>query len=863
MNLLNKLTIKNLKLNKKRTIVTIIGIILSVALVTAVSSMYSSAIASLIKYETTVKGNNHVAFYHQNINTLNTIKNNREVEDIYLTYDYGYTYLENSKNEYKPYAIIKAFNKKALENLSINLVEGRMPTNSNEILIPTHLKTNGRINYTIGDEVTLNVGDRVNIKKEKLDQFESLEDEEQIINTHKQTYKIVGIINRPSNSIEPYSAPGYTFITYNEEIAGNDFDIFVRFTKKGTKRHYEIEAAILNLDSHIYQKYMEGMLQAEDLENNSDILSLKVMENQYLINLETNPFKDSSVGSLGVVVVIVSLIIVFTSIFCIKNSFDISITEKIKQYGMLRSIGATKKQIKKNVFYEATILGLIAIPLGIVFGLLASYILIIISNIFLKDGFSQSMKLIFNFSFYAILIAIGLGIITIYFSAFRSASKASKSLPIELIRNSANIKLNKKKIKGNRLIKKIFGVGGDISYKNIKRNKRKYRTTTISIATSVIVFIALTSFMSLAFKTTKNELALQEYNLLLHIYSKDKELVNNKIEETFNIDGINNYTVLEQQDFLINNPQINPQKEFNGYHEENGERVYYLNVINIGEKQYQKYLDSLNLDYDYMIDKGILFDNTIVSKYDEKKKKSIDYQMREFTYNKNDLISLRKEDATIDIEVGLVTDKLPFGLANNLYNNYFIVSPTLYNKYAHSLAVNVFYDAKDATKVQDEIEQIFTDMEYSLTNSEENARVMNNLFTLIGIFLYGFIIVISLIGITNIFNTITTNMELRRQEFAMLKSVGMTSKEFRRMIRLESIFLGLKSLIIGIPIGLILSYLIYYALTDSYYYSYTPPINAIIIAIIVVYLLIMIIMKYSLSKINKQNTIDTIRNENI
>ena len=150
---------------------------------------------------------------------------------------------------------------------------------------------------------------------------------------------------------------------------------------------------------------------------------------------------------------------------------------------------------------------------------------------------------------------------------------------------------------------------------------------------------------------------------------------------------------------------------------------------------------------------------------------------------------------------------------------------------------------------------------YNIDNKEENVRIMNNLFILIAIFLYGFIIVISLIGITNIFNTITTNMELRKQEFAMLKSIGMTSKEFKRMIRLESLFMGIKSLLFGILIGIILSYLIY--LSSDSDIPYKLPIVAIIISILVVFILITLIMKYSLNKINKQNTIETIRNENI
>ena len=218
MNLLNRLTIKNLKLNKKRTIVTIIGIMLSVALVTAVATMYSSCIKSLINFETYQKGNFHVAFFDVPINEVETIKNNRGVDDVYLTKDIGYAKLEESKNEYKPYVYVKGFSKKAIEELSVKLVEGRFPENENEILIPTHLKTNGRVVLNVGETITLDIGTRVSDGYELTqDNNFSKEAKEEIINTTSKTYKIVGIIERPASNIESYSAPGYTFITYMNE----------------------------------------------------------------------------------------------------------------------------------------------------------------------------------------------------------------------------------------------------------------------------------------------------------------------------------------------------------------------------------------------------------------------------------------------------------------------------------------------------------------------------------------------------------------------------------------------------------------------------------------------------------------------
>ena len=866
MNLLNKLTIKNLKLNKKKAIVTIIGIILSVALITAVASMYSSLIASLIKFETNEKGNFHVAFYDVPINEIRTLKNNRQIEDIYLTKNIGYSKLEKSKNEDKPYAYIKAFTPKAFENLSVKLVKGRLPKNENEIVIPTHLRTNGRVELSVGETITLNIGNRVsdnNILNQSV-QYQG-KGKEKIIDTKPVTYTIVGIIERPANNVEEYSAPGYTFITYTDESNIKDnTDIYVKYTKDGIKNNTKITASILGIDEKALEVDYDKITAKEEEAIIKEMEKAKYMynENSYLISLETNPINNSTTGELGIVVVIVWGIIVFTSVFCIKNSFDISITEKIKQYGMLRSIGATKKQIKQNVLYEATILGLIGIPLGILSGFIASYILIIISNYFMTDSIlSEGVKLYFSFSWISVLVAVLLGIITIYLSAIRSAKKAAKVSPIDSIRNSGEIKIKPKKIKSPKIINKIFGIGGDISYKNLKRNKKKYRTTIISIVVSVSVFIALSSFMNMAFDQVKKEINLQDYNISLSVYNKD---LFDKAKQTTKLDNIEDYAIYSRTGINIKNPKYN--EEYKKCFESEVQKDIldgYVMVSSIGNMQYKKYIKTLGLDYDNVKDKGILIDNIIVRSFNKENKKEINKQMREFDYRKNDTIEGKLEEKKdVKLEIACVTDKNPFGISNQKNVSILIVSDEFIEKYSDSEKLEICYKSNNATKLQDEIEEMLKDTEYVLDNMEENVKVMSNLFTLVGIFLYGFIIVISLIGITNIFNTITTNMELRKQEFAMLKSIGMSKKEFNKMIRLESIFMGVKSLLFGVPLGICLSYLIYYFLRSEGD-KYMLPITAIFTSIIVVFLLIMIIMKYSINKINKQNTIETIRNENI
>lgn len=871
MSLLNKLTIKNLKLNKKRTVVTIIGIMLSVALITAVASIYSSGIKSLIKYETCEKGNFHTAFYNVPVSDIDIFENNRNIETINITKNVGYAKID-SKNEYKPYAFIKAFTKDSLKNLSVKLVDGRLPENENEVVIPTHLKTNGRLFLNIGDSITLDIGKRVDSNGNELDQNNPYqesdeENKESIVDTTSKTYKIVGIIGRPATNIENFSAPGYTFITYLDENKINGIvDVYTRFSKDGVKNSYETIANILGVDAKLFKKVnnQEGTSNKELKEYLNQMDKAKYSDinvNSYLIALETNPISNSGIGGLGIVVGIVIGIIVFTSIFCIKNSFDISITEKIKQYGMLRSIGATKRQIKRNVFYEATILGLIGIPLGLLLGFIASYILIIISNYYLDGSFAEGLKLVFSFSWLSILVAIILGIVTIYFSAFKSARRASKVSPIDSIRNSANIKINPKKVKSPKLIKNIFGIGGEISFKNLKRNKKKYRTTVISIIVSVFVFIALSGFMKLAFQQVDHELEMSDFNISLSTTITNNESYN-KFIETTKLDNIEDYTIFRSSEISFTGNHYNKEyaKFLNLAIDKNNPT--YLSIISIGEEQFKKYVDSLGLNYNEFKNKAILVDKEYVSNYNKNNKLTTKY-MRAFNFNKGDIIdATTDENKTIKIEIGATSDVRPFGL-KGVAMECLIISDEMFDANFKSKPLAIYYKSNDANKLQDDLDDFLKGEDYNVNNVDENVKIMSNLFTLVGIFLYGFIIVISLIGITNIFNTITTNMELRKQEFAMLKSVGMTTKEFNRMIRLESLFMGIKSLFFGIPIGIALSYVIYHFLSEESGMPYKLPIEAILIAVAVVFILISLIMKYSMSKINKQNTIETIRNENI
>ena len=607
MNILNKLTIKNLKLNKKRTIVTIIGIILSVALICAVASMVSSFRESLIRFEINRDGNFHYEFSNVDSKTLKEIKNNRNFEKIYISKNVGYLKLDNSKNEDKPYAYLIAMNKITMSNVSLNLIEGRFPSNDKEIVIPRHLKTNGRVDYKVGDTITLYLGDRVSDGYTLNQNNPYHKDEETFDIKDTKTFKIVGIIERPSTIIENYSAPGYTFITYlNDNNYSGEYNVYLRYTKEALKNRYEITAKLLNVDPIKYKKYMtdlDSLKNSEIDEIEEKIVKTPHIMNGYLISLETMSLKNSTMKVLYILSTIVIIIIIVSSVFCIKNSFDISITEKTKQYGMFRSIGATSKQIKKNVLYEAFILGIIGIPLGILCGLLASWILIKVCNYYLY-GTLNGITLVFNTSLISILISILLGSITIYFSALKSARRASKLSPMVAIRNSEDIKIKSKKLRTPKYIKSLFGVGGVISYKNLKRNKKKYRTTVISIVISVSVFIGLYYFMNMAFSILDLEVGSSDANIQLIIgdNSKDKENNLNKIEQIFNLDNIERISFQKRLLGEIIDKTLYT-KEFNKLIGTNGTKI---SIFAIGDSEYKNYVKSLGLNYSDAKNTGIL-----------------------------------------------------------------------------------------------------------------------------------------------------------------------------------------------------------------------------------------------------------------
>ena len=824
MKVLNEITLKSLKLNKKRTIVTIIGIILSVSLITAVFGMVACFRETLLKKAIKDNGYNHIiASGNQDI--LNILKNNREIKKTMVVANLGYSYI-NSKNEYKPYLKLSSVvNPSDFLDLPFNLKKGRFPANSSEVVISNSLLTNGKVNLKIGDTINYKLGKRyacdVELDEDYLvKEVKDIDDKiicgkENLVEEKELSLKIVGIIDRPNYTFESYSSPGYTSLTVNL-----DSDNLITYNNLKTPKNYN--------------KVFNSLKKSNKFKN----LTL----NNEVLRYEVFKFSDETYNMILTVAFVVTVIIMITSIYCIKNSFDISTIEKTKMFGHLISLGATKKQIKNIVLKEGFYLGIIGIPLGLFFGILADYILILVMKNILETTFFNA-TFVFKISYLAIILAIITSIITIYLSCIKSARRASKISPIEAIRNNLDIKIKNNKLMPPKIIKKIFKTPGVIAYKNLKRNKKKYKTTVISLVVSILTFITMNTFITYTFKLSGNYYQDLDYDLKIRVNDPTEENINNII----NLDNIDKYNIVYEGDILNVKNSNRLTKEGIDYLD----NELNINILLLDDKTFTNYLKKLKITSKK--DEGILIDHHAF--YVNNKT-----VIRRLTnYHKNEYIKGLIGTKEYNIKISNIENNNTFGYEDYV-GMYLILNKDYYKDIDYHTSV-ITISSKNDQDLENDLDKL--DQKLFIDNLKRNNRDSKSMLVIVSIFLYGFITVITLIGITNIFNTITTNMALRKKEFATIKSIGMTKKEFNKMINLEILFYLTKSLFYGIILGLIGSYLVYLSFASNYDAGFIIPIKSIVICSISVILLITVIMKYAIRKTDKQNIIEAIRNENI
>lgn len=908
MNVFNKVTLESLKKNRTRTIVTIIGIMLSAAMICASTTLVSSMQNFVLRCEIYRSGDWHGAVYDAAYKDYEDIRDSGKVSSAAYAQVLGYAKI-GSANEYKPYLYVLGGDAASgyFETMPVHLILGTLPKDPTEIILPEHLTSNGKVNYTLGDTVTLEVGDRM-LDGKRLGQdtpiyaYDSethteVMSGEGLENTEPRTYTVVGIYERPT--FEDYSAPGYTALTAADTKSADQSPIHCYFK--------------LHKPAGVYDFMKEmGYTQEYRYAYNTKVL----------LYSGTAPF-DSFLTAFYSLAAIIIALIVFGSVSLIYNAFSISVSERTRQFGLLSSVGATRKQLRRMVLFEALAVSIVGIPLGILVGIggIGITLLLIGDKFFSIVRVDIPMRLCVSWQ--AVVIAAVIALVTVLISAWIPSKRATRVSAVEAIRQSMDIKVSGRPVRTSKLAYKLFGLPGVLAGKHYKRNRKKYRTTVVSLFMSIVLFVSAAAFTDYMMESAEGGLASDQFDLIYAAESDASAAMTPDalLELLFSEPNVTGGTYTKKQ-FLqgdISREYVTAMfagrfADLGMESEDRAPKDFSISgyLYFVADTEFNRLLEKYNLkEADYYdrdnplgiaLDRNIEFDRRLEkyvtldslqgdgcvieglyyveidgyyrkdSRIDENGNKVVLYQNRD---NENDIIELPYEEsfAKYTLRSEKTIEEAPFFVSRS--------TPVAINMiYPHSMLESVIPEAA--------LNQ-FRNTEYFLTSSNHaasfenlatmltenglssrqlfdyaaNAETNRNVITIIRVFAYGFIVLISLIAAANVFNTISTNISLRRREFAMLKSVGMTQKGFRRMMNCECLLYGSKALLLGLPVSCGITYLIYRAVTTAYETSFHLPWAAIGIAVLSVFLVVFATMMYAMSKVKKDNPIDALKNENL
>ena len=924
MNVFNKVTLQSLRKNRIRTIVTIIGIMLSTALICAVTTSFASVKQYAIDYLEYTDGKWHGMEKNIGADKLNIIEKSDKVKDKTVVSYIGYADI-GSQNDYKPYLYIAGFQEDEEGIAPVHITSGRLPRNSSEIILPDHLAENGDVKYKEGDILELEIGDRVtdtdkilemDIEKlhymirENIDlisKYTLMQDTpyiavddssgktisaEKLSVREKHKYTVVGTYARPE--FEDMYSPGYTALTVPENISGGArYTVFYR----------------MNDMNDIYDFMQENGLKGR-------------IHTELLMFSGVSRYTSFYGVIYGLISVVIGLIM-FGSVMLIYNAFSISVSERTKQFGLLSSIGATKKQLRKMVRFEAKVLSFIGIPLGILLGIVGMWITFLAIgsrfSAFSGNDYPEPMRICISPA--ALIAACIIAFATIRISACIPSKRATRISAVDAIRQNIDIK-HKKHVKTPKIVYKLFGLPGVLAHKYFKRSKKKYRSTIISLFMSIVLFISSYAFTSylvgaagdvnetygmdciyyLYNSPNENGRKIDLDDLLLKIKNTEyitKAAYNLIVSSDFSISEkyIRKEIINNESTLLYDSGSCNPPKE--------GYKVIDGNLFFVDDMTYSSLLKEYGLPEDKFMNKesplGIALDNTLsfaqdtgrmvrteffdtdefeISKYtfDELQGYSYPYydtESNKVIYNNEDYseckeVAFDECSHEITLRIGKVIEKRPF------FISYYVGSAFIYPYSAMRVFFNdssgdlnnVIYSviSSDNDRGYQELNRMLRDNKLSTEsffNYSEEVESRRNTIIIIKVFAYGFIVLISLIAAANVFNTITTNINLRRREFAMLKSVGMTSKGMKKMLNYECVLYGTKALLYGLPASAGVTYLIYRSINKGIDTPFTMPWKAVIIAVMSVFIVVFSTMMYSMNKIRKDNPIDALKNENL
>lgn len=840
-----KMTYRQMVKNKVRTLVTIIGIMLSAALITAITVFIASLHKSMLDYKIKESGNWYGVIEQVDLKEgLEKIRQDSDILSERLMYNIGSTIEEQDGHQIS----VKAFSDENEISLPLELTEGRMAENSKEIVVARDLITSGILaDCKVGDTIEPALADT-------------------------QRYTVVGLYEDAGFNVG--STSSYVVYTKYDENTKNVESADVYIQVKNPKNTYAV------LKRYSAASYETGY-------------------NLGLLRLSGISVYSSYYSFITTIAVIVIVLVVGASVLLIYNSFVISLNERTKQFGLLSSVGATKAQLRKCVLSEAFLVSIAGIPLGILVGVAGIGITLFGVRASMKS-IAASMVSLGEMKLYPAPAAIAAAVVslfTVLISTFIPMIRISRMSAIEAIRQNGDIQLSRRKIRCSKIFRKLFGVEGVISRKNFKRSGKRYRTTIFSLFVSIVMFVSASAFGKYLVLMVEENYKLGEYDVYYRSGSlEDIEKEEPVIEKLKQVQGVKEssttlsaglfwYKADENSAYLTEEYKTEQKKSENASVSYNDGKTLMF-VYGIADDLYERYLQQNGLSKDtYMNTENpvyLLYTNRRVT--DTKTGKRKDYPVfanQAFTLKacfypetEDENEQEEKQAADIDFNIGRTVDKLPYAVQTDLryQNDIVLCSRTMAEKLTQKMQYRqggliTYFKTTDHMAVYEQMQKILKDngqyFRYSLVDEAMEYESYRSIIYVVKVFSYGFLVLMSLIAMANVFNTISTNMMLRRREFAMLKSIGMTEQGFGKMLYFECLMYGSKALLYGIPVSVLISVWIAKTINNVQVLVLDIPWMAILISVLSVYFIVFVTMIYSKKKLQKLNLIGCIKEENI
>lgn len=858
MNIANKLTYRHLKENKGRTVVTTLGICVSVAMITAVFVAMASFLNLFGEIGKISSGNWDAYYYHLSQSQIEQVEKDSRISKVGLKYggENKSFQIKNPTSYKRGTAEMIIGDKSYFEMVLTGNFDGKVPANENEVAVEKDfLDKNGMKDAKVGDKIVLTEGQRQLDDGSYTTGSNFNKDEKFVPSGDEKEYTITAILH--TNPATKYSSV-WRGIS-EDEIKSDDICAYITLAKQNSSAYSTIE--------DIQNDYKIDVYQA-----NEDVLA------SYLSGRQ-----GGFLATMLPIVLVVLILIVIASVMLIYNAFGMSLSERVRYLGMLASVGATKSQKRKSVYFEGAILGAIGIPVGILAGILGISITLklvghkIISTGMIAGVNDSNMQMKTVVPAWAIIGIILVSIFTIFISAFIPARKASKITPIDAIRQRQEIKVKPKKLKAPKYIKKIFGYEGELAYKNLKRNGKKSRLITASIALSIVLFISCNYFCGMFIQASGYEKNIPYQISTTITYGHKKELY----DALDKMQGVNKYYIdttdmsisLGKSSPFIKNNEIKDMANYTSdYSKLFGGEKYVSTVIHyVDDSEFNTLCENNGIDYNAFYGDSLkcVLLNNLTHKQDTTKVFNDSIIGKHIIQNPDYASDDRNP---LDIEVGGLVKFDKNSLPCNLVAPGVVGIIMPYSQYinvvnkgvkANDISMNVCVETDEHKEVAENLTTLLNENDFGgsyVSDNVDTLETMNTVIFIIQVFVYGFITLISLITIANIINTISANIALRRKEFAMLKSVGTTPKGFSKMVSLESVFYALKAVIFGVPISVLISVVLNKMLGESSI-PYHFDIKLYLSVIIVVFVLILITMIYSVRKLKSDNIIEALKED--